>query len=110
MFCTQCGIDLQPQDRYCSQCGKGTGVGSPFPARVPPRRLMLSKYDKKIAGVCSGFAHYLDVDVTLVRIVWVILIFTPPGAGIVGYLLAWLIMPNSQDSAATVAEPSAVAR
>ena len=62
------------------------------------------------AGVCSGFAHYLDVDVTLVRIVWVILAFMPPGVGAVGYLLAWLIMPNSQDSAATVAEPSAVAR
>jgi len=71
---------------------------------------MLSKRDKKIAGVCSGFAHYFDVDVTLVRIVWVILIFTPPGAGIVGYLLAWLIMPNSQDVAAAVTEPSEVAR
>jgi len=52
----------------------------------------------------------LDVDVTLVRIVWVILAFMPPGVGAVGYLLAWLIMPNSQDSAATVSEPSAVAR
>ena len=71
---------------------------------------MLSKHDKKIAGVCSGFAHYLDVDVTLVRIVWVILAFMPPGVGVVGYLLAWLIMPNNQDGAATIAEPSAVAR
>ncbi len=110
MFCTQCGLELEPQDRYCSQCGKATGAGSPGPARIPSRRLMLSKHDKKIAGVCSGFAHYLDVDVTLVRIVWVILAFMPPGVGAVGYLLAWLIMPNSQDSAATVAEPSAVAR
>ena len=109
MFCTQCGLELEPQDRYCSQCGKATGTGSPGPARIPSR-LMLSKRDKKIAGVCSGFAHYLDVDVTLVRIVWVILVFMPPGVGAVGYLLAWLIMPNSQDGAATVGEPSAVAR
>jgi len=33
--------------------------GSPFPSAT-----------KKIAGVCSGIAHYLNVDVTLVRIVW----------------------------------------
>ena len=110
MFCTQCGIDLQPQDRYCSQCGKGTGVGSPFPARVPPRRLMLSKPDKKIAGVCAGFAHYFDVDVTLMRIIWLVLVFVPPGIGLIGYLLAWLVMPKDESCVVTSTEPSAVTR
>src|SRR5260370_6338602 len=110
MFCTQCGVEREPQDCYCSQGGKGTGVGSPWPARVPPRGLTLSKRDKKIAGVCSGVAHYFDVDVTLVRVIWLILAFMPPGVGVVGYLLAWLIMPKGEDGAVTVAEPSAVAR
>lgn len=110
MFCTQCGLELQPQDCYCSQCGKGTEAGSPARANMPQQRLTLSKSDKKIAGVCSGIAHYLNVDVTLVRIVWVILAFTPPGAGVLGYLIAWLIIPNGEERAATSAEPSVYAR
>jgi len=110
MFCTQCGVELEPQDRYCCQCGRGTGVGAPWPARSSQRRLTLSSRDKKIGGVCAGFAHYFDVDVTLVRVIWLILVFAPPGAGLIGYLLAWLIMPKDQDGVATVSEPSAVPR
>ena len=110
MFCTQCGIELEPQDRYCCQCGKITGVGSPFPPRQPARRLTLSTRDKKIAGVCAGFAQYFDVDVTLMRIIWLVLVFVPPGIGLIGYLLAWLIMPKDEPGAVTSPEPSAVTR
>ena len=109
MFCTQCGVEYEPQDRYCSQCGHGTGVGSPWQT-LPAARLTLSTRQKKIAGVCGGFAEYLGVDVTLVRIVWLVLIFAPPGAGLAGYLLAWLVMPKAQDSLAPAAEPSVAAR
>ena len=107
MFCTQCGVELEPQDRYCCQCGLSTGVGSPLPARASQRRLTLDTRNKKIAGVCAGFARYLDVDVTLVRVVWMILVFVPPGMGLIGYILAWLIMPAGEDIA-TVKEPVAV--
>lgn len=110
MFCTQCGVELEPQDRYCNQCGRGTGVGSPWPAGGVERRLTLNARDKKIGGVCAGFARYLDVDVTLVRIVWLILVFVPPGMGLIGYLLAWLIMPHGRDAVSTVSEPSTVPR
>ena len=110
MFCTQCGVELEPQDRYCCQCGKTTGVGSPFPAGQPARRLTLSTRDKKIAGVCAGFAQYFDVDVTLMRIIWLVLVFVPPGIGLIGYLLAWLVMPKDESSAVTSSEPSAVTR
>jgi len=108
MFCTQCGLELQPQDRYCSQCGKETSA-VPARANLAPQRLALSKRDKKIAGVCSGIAHYLSVDITLVRIVFIILAFAPPGAGVLGYLIAWLMMPNDEQRA-TAVEPSAYAR
>lgn len=105
MFCTQCGVELEPQDRYCSQCGKVTGAGGP-PLRSS-RRLELSARDKKIGGVCSGFAHYFDMDVTLMRIIWLVLIFVPPGIGLIAYLLAWLIMPKGQEQVAVVQQPSA---
>ena len=109
MFCTQCGVELEPQHRYCNQCGKGTGVGSPWPAAsTASRRLELSTREKKIGGVCGGFAHYFDVDVTLIRIIWLVLVFVPPGAGLIGYLLAWLVMPKGQDGIVTAREPSTV--
>ena len=64
---------IEPQDRYCCQCGRVTAAGFVRAGEAGQRRLTLSKHDKKIAGVCSGFAHYLDVDVTLVRIIWLML-------------------------------------
>src|SRR5437763_7411493 len=109
MFCTECGVELEPQDRYCCQCGKRTGVGSPWPNRAA-QQLALSTRNKKIAGVCAGFANYFDVDVTLVRIIWLILVFVPPGIGLIGYLLAWLVMPKDDSCAVTSPEPSVVTR
>ena len=50
--------------------------------------------DKIIGGVCSGIAEYLDLDPTLIRIVWLLLIFTY-GIGIIPYFLCWLIIPNN---------------
>jgi len=49
--------------------------------------------ERKIAGVCAGFAQYLGVDVTVVRIVWLVvaLIF---GTGFIAYLVAWIAMPK----------------
>jgi phage shock protein C len=108
MFCTQCGIELEPQHRYCNQCGKGTGVGSPWPDKQAPRRLELSKCDKKIAGVCSGFAHYFQIDVTLMRIIWVVGVFVPPSIGLIAYLFAWLIMPKGRDQFVAVPQASTV--
>jgi phage shock protein C len=64
---------------------------------------MRSRTDKKIAGVCGGFANYFDLDVTLVRLIWVMLAFFC-GWGIIGYFIAWIVMPEEplpQASAAT---------
>ena len=108
MFCTQCGVELEPQVRYCSQCGKGTGAGSSWTPKG--RQLTLSSRDKKIGGVCAGFARYFDVDVTLMRIIWLVLIFAPPGVGLIGYALAWLVMPREQPSMPAAVEPSPVSR
>lgn len=72
------------------------------------RRLTRSATDKQIAGVCGGLAVYLEVDATLVRLVWVILsIFC--GAvigGVIAYLLAWLIIPRAIDTSISTAVPA----
>lgn len=50
---------------------------------------------KKIGGVCAGFARYLDVDVILVRIVWLAITLTA-GVGLIAYLVAWIAMPMEE--------------
>lgn len=54
--------------------------------------------DRIIGGVCSGLAAYFGVDPLLVRIVFVILAFLPPGAGIgvILYLVLWFLMEPPQ--------------
>ena len=68
---------------------------------APQPRLVRSRTDRRIAGVCGGLAEYFDVDPTIVRVTWVILsIFA--GAvvfGVVAYLIAWLIIPPAPAAA-----------
>ena len=97
MFCTQCGTALDAQDRFCRQCGHSTGVGA-APPRPEVHRLTRDMANKKIAGVCAGFARYFDVDVTLMRFIWLALAFCT-GVGFIAYLVAWIIMPKQQPPA-----------
>ena len=90
MYCTQCGLETRPDDRFCSRCGKRTGVGY---TETYSRPLMLDKRNKKLAGVCAGFARYMEVDVILVRTVWLV-VAVATGVGFLAYLAAWIIMPN----------------
>ncbi len=105
MFCTQCGSQLGERDRFCSQCAHPTVLANvAAPVR---RRLMRDTYNKKIAGVCAGVAEYLEVDVTLMRILWAALSITA-GIGIIAYIVAWIIMPKAPlalPSASYVGQP-----
>ena len=78
MYCTSCGIQLQDVANFCSDCGCKTGRAAPPPQGAPRRHYRLA-YDKKLGGVCSGLAKYLDVDVTLVRIAMVAVFFCSGG-------------------------------
>ena len=60
------------------------------------KQLMRSGRDTKIAGVCAGVAHYFDMDPTIVRVIWGVLAFGY-GAGIVAYIILWIIAPVSTD-------------
>ena len=60
------------------------------------KQLQKSMYNKKLDGVCSGIAHYLDIDPTVIRLVMVL--FTlGGGAGLLLYLIAAIIMPRSTE-------------
>jgi phage shock protein C len=59
------------------------------------KRLVLKQKEKKITGLCAGIADYLDVDVTVVRlIVLTAIIMTGVLPGLVAYLIAAAITPK----------------
>jgi len=76
-----------------------------------PRRLMRSRDDRVIAGVCGGLGEYLGVDPVLVRIAALILVFAG-GAGILLYIIGWIAMPEAPErpAAGTPAAASEPAR
>ena len=57
------------------------------------KRLHKSAVDRKLCGVCAGIAEYLDIDPTLVRVLWV-LVSLAGGSGVLAYLICALIMPE----------------
>ncbi|MEN6482594.1 MAG: PspC domain-containing protein [Anaerolineaceae bacterium] len=56
------------------------------------KRLYRNPTNQMIAGVCSGLADYFDIDVTLIRIIFVILFFAAMN-GILIYVVLWILMP-----------------
>ncbi len=76
-------------------------------------RLHRSSSEKMLAGVSGGLAESFDVDVTLVRVGWVVLCFLTAGFALVGYLLLAIIMPRGNvglsDSPRTARDEKAMA-
>lgn len=57
------------------------------------KKLYKSSVDKKLFGVCGGIAEYFEIDSTLVRLAWIILVLCF-GTGILAYIIAALIIPS----------------
>jgi phage shock protein C len=87
MYCNYCGKSIQDDANVCAYCG--TRVGGV----IARKRLVRPREGRKVAGVCMGMAEYFDIDVTIVRVVWLITAFAT-GVGFIGYLIAWIVMPE----------------
>src|SRR5271168_3390135 len=101
MYCNYCGKVIQDDANVCAYCGIRVG------AVTARKRLVRPRAERKIAGVCAGFAEYFDLDVTLVRLVWLcVAIMT--GVGLFAYPVAWIVMPEEplRLAAPTGAEPA----
>lgn len=59
-----------------------------------PAKLKKSRVDKMIAGVCGGIAEYLGWDSTLIRVLFLILVFSSFGTMVLFYFILALIMPD----------------
>jgi phage shock protein C len=102
MYCYNCGKELEEEARYCSVCGTAKPTVQP-PAAQPREQKPLTRIreGKKIAGVCGGVARYLEMDVTLVRVLWVVLTIFPPLPGIIVYIVCWIVMPQDPPALVT---------
>ena len=97
--------DPEPLGEPAATATGGPGGGSgeayvppqpapPYVAAPPVRRLVRDPYSR-LGGVCSGIAHHTGVDVSLVRLGFVLATFFS-GIGLILYLLAWLIVPRAE--------------
>ena len=101
MICRACQREIADYSNFCYYCGTRQVPG------VVGKRLMRSATDKKIAGVCGGFAEYFAVDATIFRIVAAfVTLATGILPGIVAYIVAWVLMPEGPYLVAPAASPT----
>ncbi len=96
MTCGNCRRDIADNSNFCYLCG-ARQYAWPQGSVPASKRLMRSVVDCKIAGVCGGIAEYLEIDSTLVRVIWVLLVLMPVPVvpAFIGYFVAWLVMPKA---------------
>jgi phage shock protein PspC (stress-responsive transcriptional regulator) len=89
------GEEIKEQSYASSASSTGSSQQSTQPQDAPKqkRRLYRDTSDKFIGGVCSGIAAYLNVDPTIVRILFAIITFGGFGLGIMAYIIMWIVLP-----------------
>jgi phage shock protein PspC (stress-responsive transcriptional regulator) len=65
------------------------------------RKLYRSQKDKIIAGVCGGLAEYFEIDSTLVRLIFVVIVLAG-GAGVLAYIILWIVVPQNPGEGAEI--------
>ncbi len=92
MFCARCGSSLGYEARFCSACGAPAAGASPTHRAF--RRLERPRGRRVIAGVCSGIADHYRLELPWVRVATVLIAIFSSGAGIVAYIVFWIVMPE----------------
>ena len=88
MYCSHCGVQVAAHASYCPSCG------GEQPGNVSNRRLVRPVVGRKLGGVCLAISNYLNVDVTLVRVIAVLAMLIPPFPVVLVYLICWVVMPS----------------
>ncbi|TDD59772.1 PspC domain-containing protein [Kribbella antibiotica] len=75
-----------------------TNSNAPF-SNLSGKTLRRSSSQRMLSGVSGGLAEYLNIDVTLVRLGIVGLTIITGGTAILGYAIAWIVMPEGDGKA-----------
>ena len=59
------------------------------------RKLYKSNTDIKICGVCGGIGEYLNIDPTVIRLIWVLAALPSCGTALLVYIIAAVVMPDT---------------
>jgi phage shock protein C len=94
-YCSSCGKPLPEGARVCPACGCAVagGYAGSIPVPPPTPRLVRPRIGRKIAGVCQGISNLYGWDVTVVRIMFVVLSFFSL-IGLIAYVVLWVITPE----------------
>ncbi len=90
MYCGRCGTEMGTGARFCSQCGTPALAGY----AAVGTRLERALGSRVIAGVCAGLARQYRWDLTWVRVLTVLAAILSSGAGLVAYIIFWIVMPE----------------
>jgi phage shock protein C len=58
------------------------------------KRLYRSRKERMLGGVCGGLGEHIDVDPTVIRLIWAVITLLTIGTGLLVYLIAWIIIPE----------------
>lgn len=94
MICYNCQQEILEGSRYCYHCGAAQKPIAPPPR--PAKPLRRSRKNKMIAGVCAGFAEYFELDISLVRVLW-LLVALFGGGGVLAYIICWIVIPLQEE-------------
>ena len=101
MFCGRCGSGMVPGARFCSACGAPVGAtqtATAWSGQTAPgdwvTRLQRPRANRMVAGVCAGLAQHYRWDLTWTRVITVLIAVFSSGAGLVAYLVFWIVMPE----------------
>ena len=72
----------------------GASTGKTSYTYTRGQRLYRDENDKVLGGVCSGLAHYFNIDVVVVRVIFAILFFSA-GIGFIPYIILWVVVPST---------------
>lgn len=61
------------------------------------KRFVRSRHNRQIAGVCGGLGEYLNVDPTIIRLLFVLMFFFASG-GFWAYVILWIVMPEEPET------------
>jgi phage shock protein C len=104
IYCRNCGKALSEEARFCSGCGAQVYPQAPPTYAAPPyaapsygptvTRLIRPRTGRMIAGVCQGLSQAYAWDVVWVRVITVLLAVFGSGAGVLAYVIFWIVMPE----------------